>query len=94
MIPKLEKYREELTRNRRRIDALQVRNEKLEKMIAEQENLELHSLLQGANMSYQELTAYIQAKAGISKQNEDTQEDTAHEKTAHGKASAQEETLS
>ena len=63
MNPKLQKYTVERDRNTKRIAALQTRNAKLEKMIAELESLELHSLLRGANMSYQDLTAYIQAKA-------------------------------
>lgn len=64
MIPKLEKYTIEKERNERRIQALQERNEHLSKKIAELQSLELNSLLRGANMSYQELTAYIQSKAG------------------------------
>lgn len=64
MNPKLQKYAVERERNAKRITALQDRNAKLDKKIAELENLELHGLLRGANMTYQDLAAYIQAQAG------------------------------
>lgn len=79
MNPKLLKYTTERDRNTKRIAALQSRNAKLEKMIAELENLELHSLLRGANMSYQDLTAYIQAKAGQSALPDMEQEETSND---------------
>ena len=66
MNPKLQKYAAEREWNAKRVTALQARNAKLDKMIAELENLELHGLLRGANMTYQDLTTYIQAQAGQS----------------------------
>ena len=66
MNTKLQKYAAERERNTKRVTALQARNAKLDKMIAELENLELHGLLRGANMTYQDLTTYIQAQAGLS----------------------------
>jgi hypothetical protein len=62
MTPKLQKYIAERDRNTRRIMALQERNAKLEKMIADQDNLELHSLLSGAGMSYKDLTEYVRSQ--------------------------------
>ena len=64
MNPKLPKYTAERERNANRITALQGRNAILDKKIAELERLELQSMLRGANMTYQDLTAFIQAKAG------------------------------
>ena len=64
MNPKLEKYTAERERNAKRVTALQARNAKLDKMIAELERLELQNMLRGANMTYQDLTAFIQAQAG------------------------------
>lgn len=87
---KLEKYRAERERNTQRIAALHTRNEKLDKLIAELENLALHSLLRGANMSYRDLTDYIQSKAGRKDKKQVKQEDLAHEETAHGEAPAEE----
>ena len=66
MNPKLQKYAAERERNAKRITALQTRNALLDKKIAELESLELHGLLRGANMTYKDLTAYIQAQAGQS----------------------------
>ena len=63
MNPKLPKYTAERERNTKRITALQNRNAVLDKKIAELERLELQNMLRGANMPYQDLTAYIQAKA-------------------------------
>jgi len=66
MNPKLQKYIAQRERNANRITALQDQNAKLDKKITELQNLELHGLLRGANMTYQDLTAYIEAKAGLS----------------------------
>ena len=99
MNPKLQKYTAERERNEKRIAALHERNAKLDKMIAEKENLELHGLLRGANMSYQDLTAYIQTRAGdvpagtpaevpMERDEEDTAYEAhrAHEETADTQA--------
>ena len=75
MNPKLEKYRIERDKNANRILKLQERNEQLDKQIAELESLELHALLRGANMSYQDLTTYIQTMAGTQAPPEATQEE-------------------
>ena len=64
MNPKLQKYIAERERSVNRITKLQGRITVLDKKIAEMERLELQSMLRGANMTYQDLTAYIQAKAG------------------------------
>ena len=63
MNPKLQKYIAQRERNANRITVLQGQNTVLDKKIAELERLELQSMLRGANMTYQDLTAYIQAKA-------------------------------
>ena len=63
MNPKLQKYIARRERNTNNIAKLQGENAVLDKKIAEMERLELQSMLRGANMTYQDLTAYIQAKA-------------------------------
>jgi hypothetical protein len=90
--PKLEKYIAEKERNERRIEALHTRNAKLGKLIAELQNLELHGLLRGANMTYQDLTTYIQSQAGQDMSHHDEKGENAYEhtETAGGKASAEE----
>ena len=79
MNPKLPKYTAERERNAKRITALQNRNALLDKKIAEMERLELQNMLRGANMTYQDLTAYIQAQAGQSAMPEGVKEGTAYE---------------
>ena len=79
MNPKLQKYRDERERNTKRIVTLQVRNTVLEKKIAEYERLELQNMLRGANMTYQDLTAFIQAKAGQGVEPEQAREGIADE---------------
>ena len=79
MNPKLQKYAAERERNTKRVSALQARNAKLDKMIAELENLELHGLLRGANMTYQDLTAYIQTQKEQSGPPEGIREDVPDE---------------
>ena len=79
MNPKLEKYRDELARNSNRIAALQERNAVLGKKVAELENLELRSLLLGANMSYQDLASYIQSMAGAQPASEAAREEDMYE---------------
>ena len=66
MNPKLQKYIARRERNANQITKLQGENAVLDKKIAELERLELQSMLRGANMTYQDLTAYIQAKAAPS----------------------------
>jgi hypothetical protein len=66
MNPKLQKYIARRDRIIKRIDDLQGELTVLDKKIAELERLELQSMLRGANMTYQDLTAYIQAKAAPS----------------------------
>ena len=79
MNPKLQKYIARRERNASRITTLQDENAKLDKKIAELESLELHGLLRGANMTYQDLTAFIQAQAGQSALPERKQEDMLDE---------------
>lgn len=81
MNPKLTKYTTERDRNTKRIAALQARNAKLDKVIAELENLELHGLLRGANMSYQDLTAYIESRAGQGALPDMEQEEATNDET-------------
>jgi len=66
MNPKLQKYIAERERSANHITRLQGRITVLDKKIAEMERLELQSMLRGANMTYQDLTAYIEARAGKS----------------------------
>jgi hypothetical protein len=80
MNPKLQKYIAERDRNTNRIVVLQCRNVVLGKKIAEMESLELHSMLRGANMTFQDLSAYIRTQAGQGATPEAIQkEDTANE---------------
>lgn len=92
MIPKLEKYTAERERNDKRIEALHARNATLDKLIAEQRNIELTTLLEDAGMSYQDLTAYIASRTGQdTPTTKDEEEDTyEHTETAGGEASAEE----
>jgi len=79
MNPRLQKYIARRERNANRITTLQDDNAKLDKKIAELENLELHGLLRGANMTYQDLAALIQAQAGQGALPERKQEDMLDE---------------
>jgi hypothetical protein len=79
MNPKLQKYIAQRERNANRITTLQGCNVVLDKKIAEMERLELQSMLRGANMTYQDLTAFIQAKADQDVVSEQAQEDIADE---------------
>ena len=63
MNPKLEKLIALRERYANRVTSLQGKIINLDKRIAEMERLELQNMLRGANMTYQDLTAYIQAKA-------------------------------
>jgi len=79
MNPKLQKLIAQRERHANRITVLQGIIVNLDKKIAEMERLELQSMLRGANMTYQDLTAFIQARAGESAMTEGKQEGTADE---------------
>ena len=82
MNPKLQKYITERERSVKRITALQGRVTVLDKKIAEMERLELQSMLRGANMTYQDLTAYIEARAGKSALPETKREEATSDEEA------------
>ena len=79
MNPKLQKLTALRERYANRVTTLQGQIVKLDKKIADMERLELQSMLRGANMTYQDLTAFIQARAGESAATEEKQEGTADE---------------
>jgi len=74
MNPKLQKHIADRERKAQRITTLQGQVAVLGKKIAEMERLELHSLLRGANMTYQDLATYIRAQSGQNDTAEEIQE--------------------
>jgi hypothetical protein len=79
MNPKLQKLRALREKYVNRIATLQDSIVGLDKRIAELERLELQNMLRGANMTYQDLTDFIQAKAGQGALPDQAQEGTADE---------------
>ena len=76
MNPKLQKCIADRKRKAERITTLQGQIAVLDKRIAEMERLELHSLLRGANMTYQELATFIRTQTSQGVTSEGTQEVT------------------
>ena len=76
MNPKLQKLIAQRERITSRITVLQGQLPALNKKITEQENLELHSLMREANMTYQDLAAFIQSQTGQNAPAEEKQEVT------------------
>jgi len=76
MSPKLQKYIADRERKANRVITLQGQIAMLDRKITEMERLELQSLLSGANMTYQDLTAFIRSQAGQSVPTEEIQEVT------------------